>query len=397
MQSISKADEYMRWMEKLDEYYPNYISQLDKLAKKFINKKKSKNNNWNSSENNRNRSENNRNRSENNRNRSEKNITSEILGYYNELYQKLKNELEELKDLERENKNNNFNKEIKEHDIFKIMEEIIELYYKLYKIIVKNNNKVKLGPRNTNSYKQSIYNREIQLIKDELIRKLDELSFEELCDYVALKRKMIEFLKLTHARKGGVSFDYFGKKRIHHTNNIKSPFIASKAKHLVNRLGISNKQIKYRNIDLTKYKIKNNKNEMTGENKISAMWFHTSYEDIPKLFKIMNKLYDLLIRTRNKTTNKKQIAKLYWLYMHTCPYHRGSASIGEILFSVLLKKYLNCDFKISSGWNKNPETIPDIHALTYDLNDFLKIFYSQFTTCEVSNINENNNNNENNS
>lgn len=371
MQSISKADEYMRWMEKLNEYYPDYIGQINKLAKKYTNKKKLENNNQNSSEN---------------------NITSKIFGYYNELYEKLINELKELKELERKNKdnNNNFNKEFKEEDIFKIMEEIIKLYHKLYKIIVKNNNKVKLGPRNTNSYKQSIYNKEIKLIKNELIRKLDELSFEELCDYVALKRKMIEFLKLTHARKGGVSFDYFGKKRIGYRNNIKSPFIASKAKHLVNRLGISNKQIKYRNIDLTEYQIKMNKNEMTEENKISAMWFHTLYQNIPKLFKIMNELYDLLRRTNNKTTNKKQIAKLYWLYMQTCPYHRGSASIGEILFSVLLNKYLDCDFKISIGWNKNPETIPDIHALTYDLNDFLKIFYSQFTTCDSSNITVNN-------
>jgi hypothetical protein len=388
----SKADEYRQWIDKLNEYYPDYINQINKLAKKYTNKKKSKNNNPNSSGNNPNSSGNNPNSSGNNPNSSGNNIINQMLEYYNQLYKKLIKELEELKDLEKKNnKNNKFTKEFKEDDIFKIMEEIIGLYHKLYKIIVKNN-KVKVGPRNTNRYKQSIYTREIELIKNELIRKLDEFSFEELCDYVALKRKMIEFLKLTHARKGGVSFDYFGKKRIHDRNNIKSPFIASKAQHLVNRFGFSNEQIKYKNIDLTKYEIKMKRNEMTGENKLSALWFHTSPKHIPKLFKIMNELYDLLRRTNNKTTNKKQIAKLYWLYMQTCPYHRGSASIGEILFSVLLNKYLDCDFKISSGWNKNPETIPDIHALSYDLNDFLKIFYSQFTTCPDGNNGNNGNN-----
>ncbi len=60
-----------------------------------------------------------------------------------------------------------------------------------------------------------------------------------------------------------------------------------------------------------------------------------------------------------------------------------------------VNKYLDCDFKISSGWNRNPETIPDIHALSYDLKDFIKIFYSQFTTYQDGNVNNNNNNNNN--
>jgi len=272
------------------------------------------------------------------------------------------------------------------------MNEILQFYHKLYKLLTKNNNKVKVGPRNTNVYKQSIYNTEIKLIKEQLLRILEDSTFEELCDYVTLKRKMIEFLKLTHARKGGVSFHFFGKKRIYDNNDIKSPFIASKAKHLVNKFGISNKQIKYNNIDLTEYKITMINNEMTREKKLSALWFHTSPENIPRLFEIMNELYESLKKSSvNDIKNiKKIIAKLYWLYMQTCPYHRGSASIGEILFSVLLQKYLKCDFKISSGWNSNPETIPDIHALSYELNDFIKIFYSQFTTCDGDNVNNNN-------
>jgi hypothetical protein len=81
------------------------------------------------------------------------------------------------------------------------------------------------------------------------------------------------------------------------------------------------------------------KNELTGNNKLSALWTHTSPEHIPKLFKIMNELYDLLRTTNDIKNIKKIIAKLYWLYMQTCPYHRGSASIGEILFSVLLQLF----------------------------------------------------------
>ena len=46
-----------------------------------------------------------------------------------------------------------------------------------------------------------------------------------------------------------------------------------------------------------------------------------------------------------------------------------------------MRKYFNCDFFISNGWNGNPEIIPDIHALMYDLERFKKIFLDQFTNC----------------
>ncbi len=133
--------------------------------------------------------------------------------YYNELCEELKNLLDKLGIIEKNTKRyNQINKIIEEKKIFEIMNSILEVYHKLYKILAKNNNKVKVGPRNTNSYKQSIYVREVELIKQELFRILENFSFEELCDYVALKRKMIEFLKLTFVRKGGVSFHFFGKK-----------------------------------------------------------------------------------------------------------------------------------------------------------------------------------------
>ena len=63
--------------------------------------------------------------------------------------------------------------------------------------------------------------------------------------------------------------------------------------------------------------------------------------------------------------------------MQTCPFLRGSASIGEIVFSALLQKYFNCDFK--------QIIIPDIHALIYPLDFFKSIFWEQFVTCENRN------------
>jgi len=387
MESNRKADEYRQWMIKLNKYYPNYSSQINKVTQRSINKLTQR------------------------AIKIQNPINKQELGnlfikkytkytkFYETLCKKLEEHLQELEELEKNNNEDNTWKKtwIKE-EIFKIMKYIIRFYNKIYKIIAKNNNKDKVGPRNTNRYKQSIYIQEVELIKKSLIEKLNEFSFEQLCDYIALKRQMIEFLKLSYTNDYS-SFDYFGKKRIHDRNGIKSPFIPSKAQHLVNRFGFSNKQIKYKNIDLTEYEIKLKENKNTKEKKLSALWLHTLPEVIPKLFKIMNELYDDLLRkthTNDIKNIRKIIAKLYWLYMQTCPYYRGSASIGEILFSVLLQKYLGCDFKISSGWNKNPETIPDIHALSYDLKDFIKIFYSQFTTCEVDNVNNNNNNKNNN-
>ena len=75
--------------------------------------------------------------------------------------------------------------------------------------------------------------------------------------------------------------------------------------------------------------------------------------------------------------------------MQSCPFERGSASIGEIIFSALLQKHFDCDFKLFKE-RFNPRIIPDIHALTYPLEKFQSIFWDQFVLCENKNSNWNN-------
>ena len=67
--------------------------------------------------------------------------------------------------------------------------------------------------------------------------------------------------------------------------------------------------------------------------------------------------------------------------MQTCPFERGSASIGEIIFSALLQKHFDCDFKLFKE-KFSPQIIPDIHALTFPLEKFQSIFWDQFVSCE---------------
>ena len=45
-----------------------------------------------------------------------------------------------------------------------------------------------------------------------------------------------------------------------------------------------------------------------------------------------------VIRTEQ---SKNLLSELYWLYMQSCPFERGSASIGEIIFSALLQKHFD--------------------------------------------------------
>jgi hypothetical protein len=118
---------------------------------------------------------------------------------------------------------------------------------------------------------------------------------------------------------------------------------------------------------------------------------HTNGKDSPQLFEIMNKLYTEFLSAVNRSNNTSKIdilPELYWLYMQTCPFERGSAAIGEILFSVLLRKHFGCDFLISKGWNGDPLTIPDIHALHYQLDHFKSIFWGQLTDCGLKNKNK---------
>lgn len=249
-------------------------------------------------------------------------------------------------------------------------------------------NKTLEGPRGMDVFKQSIYMNEISELKKFLIANINnqELfpNFESIVIFVAKKRQMIEFLKL------GDSFELFGKKR-KKRDELKSQLKLSHAEHLFKELsnkGIDEKFIKYnynngekkKEIELTFYL-------RLGE---SPLWYHTNVMLHPLLFEAMNKLYSKFFSNSNNTSKKDILVELYWLYMQTCPFDRGSASIGEILFSVLLRKYFGCDFLISNGWNGDPLTIPDIHALHYQLDEFKSIFWGQFTKCGLKNKKEEN-------
>jgi hypothetical protein len=120
------------------------------------------------------------------------------------------------------------------------------------------------------------------------------------------------------------------------------------------------------------------------------MWQHTQGAKIINLLQEMNKIYEEFKRSLSNKNNKEPIqteqsknllSKLYWLYMQTCPFERGSASIGEIIFSALLQKHFECDFRLFRE-RFDPHLIPDIHALTYPLEYFQSIFWDQFVSCE---------------
>jgi hypothetical protein len=195
--------------------------------------------------------------------------------------------------------------------------------------------------------------------------------------YVAKKRQMIEFLKLgkfidAYLVEHSKYFEIFGKRR-KPSDSFSSPLFGSHAKHLTNKNTEKFKQITYTYKgklfeDLTGY-MRHYKGE--------PMWFHTDAAFHPELFEIMNELYTEFL----SLINRDILVELYWLYMQICPFERGSAAIGEILFSVLLRKHFGCDFLISNGWNGDPLTIPDIHALHYQLDEFKTIFWKQLTNC----------------
>ena len=201
--------------------------------------------------------------------------------------------------------------------------------------------------------------------------------------FVAKRRQMIEFLKLGQKSNEFFfsHFDSYGERRIQ-SDNFSSPLNFSQAKHLVKNF-VGGKIINYvfneKTIPLTLCLFIHSQ----------PSWIHTSPSFHPGLFKIMNELYSKFLGLVNRpnNTNKKTkediLVELYWLYMQTCPFKRGSAAIGEILFSVLLRKYFGCDFFISRGWYENPLIIPDIHALHYELDYFKSIFWKQFTDCKI--------------
>jgi hypothetical protein len=276
-----------------------------------------------------------------------------------------------------------------EEDIIRLLKELV----KKFSIVYDSNNswnKSMQGPRNTNAFKQNIYISEITKLKEWLIDNINdpkfENNFEKIVMFVAKKRQMIEFLKLGFNKspannKYDVYFDIFGKKRVLN-DNMRSPLFGSHAHHLFDesiKKPVTIIQHKYiyfeKEIPLTLY---------VGIHNGRPLWNHTKTEHHPELFQIMNELYSIflsLVNISNKSSKRDKLVELYWLYMQTCPFERGSAAIGEILFSVLLIKYFGCDFFISNGWNGNPEIIPDIHALHYELDHFKSIFWDQFTNC----------------
>jgi hypothetical protein len=282
-----------------------------------------------------------------------------------------------------------------EENIIRLLKELVKEFSNIYDKN-KNINKTSEGPRNTNKFKQDIYNTEIAKLKEWLMDNINNTklfpNFESIVMYVAKKRQMIEFLKLgkvidiqnfmniSHA----IYFEVFGKRRIQ--GDFTSPLFHSHAKHLYDE------KSRLIPIKIT-YTFKGKKIDLTYYN--NQFWYHTNYKEIPKLFQIMNDLYSeflSLVNGHNNTSKKDILPELYWLYMQACPFERGSAAIGEILFSVLLRKnFKGCDFLISNGWNGDPLTIPDIHALHYQLDHFKSIFWDQFTNCGLKKKSNNNN------
>jgi hypothetical protein len=284
-------------------------------------------------------------------------------------------------------------------DIIRSLKELVKKFSVVYDAN-ESKNKSKKGPRNTDAFKQNIYKTEIAKLKEWLIENINDPkfgnNFESIVMFVAKKRQMIEFLKLGKENDAEliddcVYFEIYGRRRL--SDTFRSPLLKSHAKHLSNseKEKKITRTILYKhsdiNIDLTTY-------APTG-----PLWIHTNGADSPQLFQIMNELYSeflSLVNRRNNASKRDILPELYWLYMQACPFDRGSAAIGEILFSVLLRKYFECDFLISNGWDGNPLTIPDIHALHYELDHFKSIFWDQFTDCNLkknSNININKNNN----
>jgi hypothetical protein len=284
----------------------------------------------------------------------------------------------------------NNNKTIKDEDIIRLLKELVRKFSFEYE---QNNNinKNPVGVRKTDAFKQNIYIREIAELKEWLIENINNTelfpNFESIVMFVAKKRQMIEFLKLGRIIQSKninrcVFFEIFGKRR-DQDDGFRSDVFRSHGQHLFDSDRRSNFQIIYNGIYLTRY----------ASGGYNPFWTHTYASLHPELFKIMNELYTKFLSLANRRNNasKKDIfPELYWLYMQTCPFKAGSAAIGEILFSVLLRKYFECDFLISNGWNGNPLTIPDIHALHYELEHFKSIFWDQFTNCNLkknSNIN----------
>jgi hypothetical protein len=342
--------------------------------------------------------------SENNMNSDSVNEYISWLEEFRKIYSKYIDSSEELREifagtLEKFHKILRRNIVNTEENIIKSLKELVRKFSVAYDTN-KNINKTLEGPRNTDAFKQAIYEREIAKLKESLIANINdpkfEYNFESIVMFVAKKRQMIEFLKLGKLRDDEniekcIYFEIFGKKR-EIDDELKSYMLNSKAEYLY-------KEFTQKHItDIQhKYIYQENKIPLTKCNFFTKIkyscWIHTNTNEHPILFQIMNELYSRFLSNSNNTRKKNILVELYWLYIQTCPFERGSASIGEVIFSVLLRKYFRCDFLISNGWDGNPEIIPDIFALTYDLDEFKNIFWGQLTNCSLKKKSNNNNRN----
>jgi hypothetical protein len=277
----------------------------------------------------------------------------------------------------------------------------MSLSYKIKNKYNKNNSSsvnkslVTNAPRTMEKKMQELYQEEVKEVISFLIENLENTSmfpdFESIILYAAKKRRLIELYKLNigifgNNEKRRPFFMYFGKFRGVSTKNIQlnfeSPVIDSKGAHLVNYItqNYRNYPLRYKDYYLTFV-------NFPDEKKNHLRWHHTIDTLIYNLLKEMNKLFETFKsslsnrnRNENKEKSKKLLSELYWLYMQACPFLRGSASIGEIVFSALLQKYFGCDFRLFRE-PFNPMLIPDIHALTYELGHFQLIFWDQFVSC----------------
>lgn len=249
-----------------------------------------------------------------------------------------------------------------------------------------------ITPRYVEKFKQDIYQQELQDVITFLISNLESFpNFVSIILFVAKKRSMIELLKLNlEIYKSFVDLRASTSNTKH---SLISNIIASNGEHLVSY--IESLKLPY---DLTYNQIPLT---IIGYHftKGGLYWFHTNEMNIYKLFMIMNELYIDFIRSlsklrnnqnqnqnmihrnsnRNNERSKMILSELYWVYMQTCPFFRGSASIGEMIFSALLQKYFDCNFRLfTEPYNK--ELIPDIYALTYPLEKFKSIFWTHLVS-----------------
>ena len=260
-------------------------------------------------------------------------------------------------------------------------------------------------PRSNEAYLAFIYKQEVTEIISYLLNNIADQNifpnFESIIFYTAKKRRMIEYYKL-NIKPNPNSNDtnhylFFGKLRadpnLQKSEGLLSPIIDSNGKHLIHYIikNLSQYPITYKDYALTHIMSYWDDDEEKGVVEEILLWSHTLNNQIFNLLKEMNKLFEKFKEIYNKSLSNKKIkivaesifAELYWLYMQTCPFARGSASIGEIVFSVLLQIYFNCDFKLFKE-AYNPQIIPDIHAITYPLEIFIPFFWQHLVTCNSS-------------